>query len=408
MGVFGAGVAEYVIELLGGTAQQPRERAVGRLFAPLAQHVKYEEKRMLGGPVAAFRQIALDGIEEQRHRERPVRVGSADGLDRQAFELCELSEYLRGVHRWLRITQPSLADAWRGHKRGRQPRGKSPRKTRIPVELGAACRRGRAREDSSAQRVCKLLLGQLRAAGDAARLRSPVELRLGRPPAIAGARPRDLASAHGELSRVVATHGGAALAPAARTHMRPAFALVLISLAASFLARRPRTAAPVLALACVFRCASLMQRNRNGLPAAPDLAGPAAAAAFELAVLELVHHAAQCFSLSGRGSRHGCLRCLKIAPLRRTSEPRMSSRHARHCAIRMFLSFTSRSHFAMSAASSARSSSPEPPRTCMFSASSLSLTSGAARAPRMPAPISLTIAGGVPAGAKVAIQVATS
>jgi hypothetical protein len=100
------------------------------------------------------------------------------------------------------------------------------------------------------------------------------------------ARHDGLASVRGELSRIAAAHGGAALAPAARAHVRCALAL------------GPRAAAPVLALACVFRCAGFMQRNRNGLPAAPDLAGPAAGAAFELAVLELVHHAAQRFSLS--------------------------------------------------------------------------------------------------------------
>src|SRR6516162_3334871 len=152
----------------------------------------------------------------------------------------------------------------------------------------------------SAQRVCELLLAHLRAAPDRARLRPPIELRLGRAATPARAPTRCPAPARRDLPRVPAAHGPTAFPAAARPHMRSAFPLLLVGRPMRLLARGARAIAPVLTRAGVFRCARLLERDRNRLPPVLDLAGSPGAAALELAVLELVHHAPHGLALPGR------------------------------------------------------------------------------------------------------------
>src|SRR5262249_25619684 len=123
--------------------------------------------------------------------------------------------------------------------------------------------------------------------------------------AIACPRARRLAAALGRPGRIASAHRPAAFAPSARPDMRLALALLLGGLAARFLALGPGQMPLVLAFAVVFRRARLAERDGDGLPAALHLATLAAAAALELAVLELVHHTAGGLSLTGRCTRHG-------------------------------------------------------------------------------------------------------
>src|SRR5262249_11069704 len=163
-------------------------------------------------------------------------------------------------------------------------------------------RRGRPPLDLSGcvQGVLELPLGHLRAARNVPCLRPPIELLPCFRPIVASPRPRRLASACRQAGGILAARGAAAFALAARTDVRLAFAPLLAGLAARFLAFVFPEIASVLALALVFRRAGFPERDGDRLAAAPDLAAAPPSSALELAVLELVHHAARGPALSGR------------------------------------------------------------------------------------------------------------
>ena len=91
--------------------------------------------------------------------------------------------------------------------------------------------------------------------------------------------------------------------PARANRMWGTRAFLLICLAARFLAFSFSEISFVFPFAFVLGGTGLVQRNGDGLAAAPDLAALAAASAFELAVLEFAHNATGGLSLTGR-----CLR----------------------------------------------------------------------------------------------------
>jgi hypothetical protein len=117
--------------------------------------------------------------------------------------------------------------------------------------------------------------------------------------------PGSLSAACSCRLRVGATHGAAAFAPTAGTHVRPTFLLLLIGVALRFLALRAREVLLILALALVFRGAGFFQGDGYGLPSAFNLATLSSRSTLEFAVRELMHDASSRFSLSGRGGGHG-------------------------------------------------------------------------------------------------------
>src|SRR6185312_16079383 len=108
-------------------------------------------------------------------------------------------------------------------------------------------------------------------------------------------------------ARILAAFAACAFAFSLRTDMRPAFARLLAGAARRFLALGPGAAAAVLAFAFVLGRAGLVQRDGDGLLAASHLAAFAAASALQLAMLELVHHAAFDTLLPGCRFCHGSL-----------------------------------------------------------------------------------------------------
>src|SRR5262245_4301307 len=125
--------------------------------------------------------------------------------------------------------------------------------------------------------------------------------------ALAGTRACGLAPALCRPGRVLAAHGRAAFAPAARADMGLALALLLIGLAARLLALGFREVALVLGLALVFRRAGFLERDGDGLLPAFDLAALPFRTALELAMRELVHDAAQRLALARGCFGHGDL-----------------------------------------------------------------------------------------------------
>jgi hypothetical protein len=98
MGGLGDSAAKYVTDVIGRTTQQPGKRPVSRLFAPLAEQMKYEKKRILRGGVAGRRQVLFDRVQEDRHRGRAVCLGGVDGFDGQSFLKGQSIENLSSVH----------------------------------------------------------------------------------------------------------------------------------------------------------------------------------------------------------------------------------------------------------------------------------------------------------------------
>src|SRR3982074_2017235 len=84
--------AEYGIDLIGRSAQEFGERAIGRLFAPMAEHVENEEQCLPYGWPRVPRQVGLDHVEENRRHGFSLSVCSADRLHRQSFEDVEVIE----------------------------------------------------------------------------------------------------------------------------------------------------------------------------------------------------------------------------------------------------------------------------------------------------------------------------
>src|SRR3954447_13385590 len=153
------------------------------------------------------------------------------------------------------------------------------------------------------QRVLELPLGHPRAAGNMPRRGFLVELLLGRAVVpVAGSAARRLLAARGPVRGVAAAHRSAALALPAGADVGLALALLLIGVAAGFLALGPPEISPVLALAFVFRGTGFLQRYRDRLAAALHFA---AATAAQFTVLEFVHHATHGLALPRRCSSGG-------------------------------------------------------------------------------------------------------
>src|SRR6185436_5778065 len=91
---------------------------------------------------------------------------------------------------------------------------------------------------------------------------------------------------------VLAARGTGRFAAAAGADVALAFALLLRGTAGRFLVLGPGEIAPVLLRALVLRLAGFLERDRDRLLAALDLAALSTGPALQLAVLELVHDAA--------------------------------------------------------------------------------------------------------------------
>src|SRR4051794_25842766 len=170
--------------------------------------------------------------------------------------------------------------------------------------------------------VLQLLLGHPRAALNAFRFGSPIKFRLGRPAACT--RARRLAAALGPVPRVLAAHGAAALATAARADVRLAFAFLLIGFAPRFLVLGLAQVPLILGLAVGFRRTRFAERDRDCLAAVLHLAALATWAAAQFAVLELVHHAAFDAALTWVRFGHGALLLRRPALFQRRSGTRRS------------------------------------------------------------------------------------
>src|SRR4051794_13221390 len=94
--------------------------------------------------------------------------------------------------------------------------------------------------------------------------------------ALAGAGGGRLASPRGGLAGVSSGHRPGAFALPVSSDMRFAFALLLGGAAAGFLAFGSPQVAAIATVALVFRLAGFLQRNRDRLAAAFDLAASAA------------------------------------------------------------------------------------------------------------------------------------
>src|SRR5207245_3059474 len=151
---------------------------------------------------------------------------------------------------------------------------------------------GRAANSTDAERVLHLPLRHLRTTFDVAALRPCIKFLARMPVALAGAGKRHLAAARRRLAGIAAAHRARALALSRGADAGLAFALLLRGAAARFLGLGAPQVAAVAPLAPVLRGAGFVERDRNRLAAALDLASLAAAAALELAVLEFMHHPA--------------------------------------------------------------------------------------------------------------------
>jgi hypothetical protein len=142
------------------------------------------------------------------------------------------------------------------------------------------------------ERVLQLPLGHFRAALDVPTFRFLVKFPTGVSVGFTGPASGRTMSSRGLFLRVSASHRGSAFALSVCADMRFSLALLLRGPSLSFF---PLGAAKVAAIALftgVFRGAGFAERNRYCLTAVPDLASLAAAASFQFAVLELMHHPA--------------------------------------------------------------------------------------------------------------------
>jgi hypothetical protein len=174
---------------------------------------------------------------------------------------------------------------------------RSPAPDRLQRETGAM-----TGDACLAQRILELSFGHSGAPANRLALGPTVKLRLGRSAAaVSCATAGSLLAASGTLRCVASAHGAAAFSPSSGAHVRLSLSLLLVGIPAGFLAPGSGQIAPVLAFARAFRSARLAQSDRDRLPAALNLAALPSASAFQLAVLELMHHPS---SAPSPGSTH--------------------------------------------------------------------------------------------------------
>lgn len=101
-----------------------------------------------------------------------------------------------------------------------------------------------------------------------------------------------------ELRRILATHRRRAFALVTRADVRLAFGLLLISIAARFLALALGEILLVVGIALVLRGSGFVQRDGDRLLAGLNLPAFAMRAAFQFAMLVFVHDAANRLSLA--------------------------------------------------------------------------------------------------------------
>lgn len=139
------------------------------------------------------------------------------------------------------------------------------------------------------KRILELALAHFGAPRDLSAFRLGIKLLPGMSVGSMSARAGGPLTACGRLLGIPPGHGRRTFSPAMRADVRPAFALLLCGASGRFLLFGAAQVALVAPSAFIFGTAGFLERDRDGLAAALDLARFAARTALEFAMAELVH-----------------------------------------------------------------------------------------------------------------------